>query len=705
MRRYCPLFIAAITALIACAPKSEPVQSVLTEIESPRGDDADLFHGRRMTNPYAWLEEVEAPAVKEWIDAQDARTLAALAAPLADIEPLKERLKAYNANPRYNTPVRRGDDFYFMLDARGASKPALYRQRDGRDERIAGVEDFAEIGLNAAAIMDFRISPDGRYAAVVGYDPASERRVLRLVDTQSKAYLPPIGEGAHLAHHAWAPDSRAIVYATRGDGAAAAVNRLSTDGAQDTILAAGADEKIRYAAHYAGDRGDILITARNQAGVTVASLIAADAAAPAPLYRSDRQTFYLGWADNAAFFMTENGDTGRNEIDRATLSGAGAQRETVLDIADFNVTGAYLYGGKLVFDATIERTPQIVIHALNGAHLKTLTPPYGLLWTNFPPERTPIMGEADNPVAYVGSISLEGAGIYEIDLDGLTLSPWRLHGEQSAGDTIIAREIYQSADGKEIPISLTRRKDTPLDGSAPTLVWIYGAHGFTATPYFNGFFKTFVDAGGILVMPQARGGGVYGPAWHEAGSRANKTNTVADTIAALEWLIEKGVADPSRIALMGNSAGSVPAAAAALQRPDLSGALILEVPFSDLVRHTMWSEGWNTEFGDPALLEEFDALLTFAPYELIKEADNPPPTLIIAGENDGVAAPHHAYKLAAAMQQKPDARGPALLRVARGAGHGIGVTEAQRSENQSLELAFLHQWIGLSPQPAAPQGR
>ena len=141
--------------------------------------------------------------------------------------------------------------------------------------------------------------------------------------------------------------------------------------------------------------------------------------------------------------------------------------------------------------------------------------------------------------------------------------------------------------------------------------------------------------------------------------------------------------------MLGNSAGSVPAAMAGISRPDLLSALILEIPLSDLVRHAKWSEGWATEFGDPDDPEELSALLEISPYEALQTPKSLPPTLILAGENDRTAPPLHAYKLTAAMQNAQLGNDEILLLRIPGAGHQIGADSEQRRESQALELAFL----------------
>ena len=526
-------------------------------------------------------------------------------------------------------------------------------------------------------------------------EPASGRRVMRIIDVGSGSYLAAAVEEAHLGDAPWATDCHSIVYSTLDGERPAAVWRHDVGTDSDVrIYPVDGNENVRLAVD-AVDGGLVVVERRQPRAYEVLWFDGAEPSAVERVFAQDGGwVVFIGAAEDKLFFHVTDG--GGEQIVSARRSAAGFAMSPVLDLSDRSVTTAHIYGGRVVVNGgSPAGVPSITIYSLDGALLATLTPPYGLLWTNFPANRPPIFGEWEARYAYANSLSLDAPGVYEIDIEDLTMTPWRLRRGDTSGDILVRRVEYTSADGTIVPMALAHRADASLDESAPTLVWVYGAHGFTATPFFSGFFRTFIEAGGVLAMPQVRGGGVFGAEWHAAGSRVNKRATIEDTIAAFEWLIDTGVTRPDRLAALGNSAGSVPVAAAAIDRPDLVGAIILEIPLADLVRHKRWSGGWASEFGDPEIPEELDAILEFSPYHKLLEARELPATLIFAGENDTTAMPHHAFKLAASMQYAQTGDQPVLLRLVRGAGHQIGVNNAQRTENQTLQLAFLTREIGL----------
>ncbi len=663
---------------------------------TPRGNAVDTIGGREVANPYAWLEELESDSVRAWASAQDAYTMAALSPALDASRSLGDRLIVHAEMVAINTPVRRGSAFFFMVDSSASASPTLQLNTGGEDRLLVDPGDFRDVGMDAAQIADFRVSTDGEHVAVVGMEPSSGRRVMRIINTASRKYLPDAVEDVRLGNAPWTAGDESIVYSTRSGDRPAAVWRHDIGADSDVRLyPVEGHEDLRLAVD-ATDEGLLVVERRQPNSYQALWLGAAAPDEPEVILGQDGgRVVFMGAIESVLFFYIIDPDGGERIVSARRLAG-GFATKAVLELSDISVTTAHLVGGRVVINGgSGDGTPVIRVYGLDGTSLTTLTPPFGLLWTNFPANRPPVFGDWDVPYAYFNSLSLDAPGIYEIDLAELTMTPWRLQGGGTSGDIVLKRLEYTSADGVMVPMSLVHRADTVIDGNVPTLAWIYGAHGFTATPYFSGFFRTFIDAGGVLAMPQVRGGGVHGPEWHSAGSRANKRNTVADTIAAFEWLIDHGVTRPERLAALGNSAGTVPVAAAAIDRPELIGAIILEMPLSDMARHTQWRGGWATEFGDPNISEELDAILEFSPYQKLLQARSLPATLIFAGENDKTAFPHHAFKLAASMQYAQTGEGPVYLRLVRGAGHQIGVNKLQRTENQALELAFLTREIGL----------
>ena len=609
---------------------------------------------------------------------------------------LRQALSDYAEAPVINTAIRRGNQYFYMVDSLSHSSPALYVQTEGEEERLLiDPANFQEVGLAEAQIADFRVSPNGECVAVIGHEASSDQRVMRIFNMQTHNYLPGKVMGVHLADQPWREECTEIVFISRsGDMAATAWIFDTKTSTQRRIVALTDQEKPRLVVN-AADGGLVAVDRRKPRHYRALWIDDERPQVLGIMFEQDGgRLAFIGASGGQYFFHALDGKGGE-KILAAHNTDEGFETREVLDLAGHSATAAHIYGGKIVVNGgTPDGLPMIYVHALDGELLAELEPPFGLLWTNFPAGRAAILGNPGSRYAYTASLSLHAAGVYEIDLEELTIKPWRLQQGMNPDEIIVKRVRYDSTGGVEVPMSLAYQANTPLDGSAPALVWVYGAHGFTATPFFSAFFKTFIDAGGILAFPQVRSGGVFGVEWHAGGSRANKLNTIADTVAALEWLLENKVTKPQRLAIMGNSSGTIPAIVAAIEHPDMVAAVLLELPLSDMIRHKQWLGGWTTEFGDPEIENELNAILKFSPNEKLLWRRSLPPTLIYVGENDTTALPIHAFKLTASMQYAQTEDAPVYLRMMPGAGHQLGVNKLERTRYQAEQLTFLFQYLG-----------
>lgn len=238
-----------------------------------------------------------------------------------------------------------------------------------------------------------------------------------------------------------------------------------------------------------------------------------------------------------------------------------------------------------------------------------------------------------------------------------------------------------SADGTEVPLSIIRRADAPLDGRAPALLSGYGAYGLPSNPTYNPFTLTWVKRGGVYAVCHVRGGGARGKAWHLAGMKANKENGVDDFIACAESLIRRGHAAAARLTATGTSAGGVLVGGAITKRPELFTAAVLRVPVVNIARfeNTAVGPANAAEFGSVNVEKEVRHVLASDPYHRVREGVDYPAVLLTAGLTDPRVPPWQPAKLAARFQATGRAR-PTLLRVESDAGHGFGSTETQLEE-------------------------
>jgi prolyl oligopeptidase len=245
---------------------------------------------------------------------------------------------------------------------------------------------------------------------------------------------------------------------------------------------------------------------------------------------------------------------------------------------------------------------------------------------------------------------------------------------------------------------LSHKKGLRLDGENPTLLYGYGGFNISLRPEFSSGNLLWMEMGGVYAQPSLRGGGEYGEAWHQAGTKLAKQNVFDDFIAAAEWLIENKYTSAPKLAISGGSNGGLLVAACEIQRPDLFGAVLPSVGVMDMLRFDKFTIGWawKTDYGAPSEDEaEFHAIYRYSPLHNLREGVAYPPTLITTADHDDRVFPAHSFKFAAAMQAVQSGTNPILIRVETRAGHGGGMPLAKRVELVVDQFTFLQQQLSM----------
>jgi prolyl oligopeptidase len=244
---------------------------------------------------------------------------------------------------------------------------------------------------------------------------------------------------------------------------------------------------------------------------------------------------------------------------------------------------------------------------------------------------------------------------------------------------------------------LTYRKGLKLDGNNPTLLYGYGGFDVSLTPTFSVSNVAWMEIGGVLAVPNLRGGGEYGEEWHRAGMKLKKQNVFDDFIAAAEWLIANKYTSSSKLAIDGASNGGLLVGACLTERPDLFGAAVPEVGVMDMLRFQKFTIGWAwaSDYGSSDNPEEFKALYAYSPLHNIKPRTVYPPTLILTADHDDRVVPGHSFKFAATLQGAQLGWAPVLIRIETRAGHGAGKPVSKLIDERTDVLGFLVRALGM----------
>lgn len=264
----------------------------------------------------------------------------------------------------------------------------------------------------------------------------------------------------------------------------------------------------------------------------------------------------------------------------------------------------------------------------------------------------------------------------------------------------IAQQFATSKDGTKVPYFIVKRKDMPYDGQNPTLLYGYGGFQISLTPsYSGGLGKTWLEKGGVYVVANIRGGGEFGPRWHQAALKENRQRAYDDFAAVAEDLISTKVTSPRHLGAMGGSNGGLLAGVALTQRPDLFNAVVSQVPLLDMQRFNQLLAGasWMGEYGNPDIPAEWAYIRRYSPYQNVKAGVQYPNVLFITSTRDDRVHPGHARKMAAKMLDQGH-KNVWYYENTEG-GHGGAANNEQRADMSAITYAFL--WNMLQPANSA----
>ena len=332
--------------------------------------------------------------------------------------------------------------------------------------------------------------------------------------------------------------------------------------------------------------------------------------------------------------------------------------------------------------------------------LEVLTPADG--WS-----RAPLVGAPSFGTISVGAVDREQSdALWMTSADYLTPSTLSLVqiGQQpeqlksmpaffDASNQVIEQHFATSADGTRVPYFIVHGKDMALDGKNPTLLYGYGGFEISLTPgYSPSMGRAWLEQGGVYVVANIRGGGEYGPRWHQAALKANRHKAYEDFAAVARDLIARNITAPAHLGVQGGSNGGLLTGNMLTQYPELFGAVVVQVPLLDMQRYHKLLAGasWMAEYGNPDTAD-WEFIKTFSPYHLFDAAKSYPPVLFTTSTRDDRVHPGHARKMAALMLAA--GKDVTYYENIEG-GHGGAANNAQAAHMQTLAYRFLWERLG-----------
>jgi oligopeptidase B len=691
------------------------------------------LHGDTRVDEYGWLRDKDDPAVITHLEAENAWTDSAL----AHLEPLRQQLfaeiKSRVQETDLSLPSSKGPWSYLTRTVEGLQYAIHVRRPratpdDESTEQVLLDENELADGHEYFSLGSSEVSPDHRRLAWSTDTDGSEEYVLRFRDLDTGDDLPEAIETTSPGI-AWSADSSACYYLTLDD-----LQRpyrvwhhvLGTDPAGDTLVFEEPDEQFFVGVGLSSSEEWLVlsiggaVTSECHVLPAAAANGAAGATARFSLVEPREHGIEYGIdhhrsADGTErFHVTTN--LGRDgfrlmtaPIDcpgRAAWVDTGLHPVPDTDAYPVKFDGAEAFRDHLVL---VERADAVVRMRIvdlppNGSisaqNVRALSMPDDV--SSAFPGGNP---EFDSKVLRFTMTSMTTpTTVYEEDLasgERRLLKRQPVLGDFDA-ERYVAERIWATADdGEQVPISLIRRRDTPVDGTAPLLLYGYGSYEASMDPVFSTFRLSLLDRGMTFAIAHVRGGGERGRRWYLDGKLEKKPSSFADFIACARRLIETGHADPARIVARGGSAGGLLMGAVANLAPELFRAIVAEVPFVDVLT-TMLDDTlpltayeWD-EWGNPQDPDVYALLKSYAPYENVRVDTPYPAMLITAGLNDPRVGFWEPAKWHARVRSRAAGGGPFLLKTEMGAGHAGPSGRYGVWKDEAFVLAFVLDQAGLS---------
>jgi prolyl oligopeptidase len=352
-------------------------------------------------------------------------------------------------------------------------------------------------------------------------------------------------------------------------------------------------------------------------------------------------------------------------------------------------------GGRLIADYLHDASSQVQVFSEQGEFQHEVQLPAIGTASGFG-------GRRDASVVYYAFTSFTyPTTIYQYDLASNTSTVFRApQVDVNPADYETTQVFYLSKDGTQIPMFIVHKKGLTRNSQNPTYLYAYGGFNVSLTPGFSVARMLWLENGGILAVPNLRGGGEYGEAWHQAGMTPHKQNVFDDFIAAAEYLKANHYTDADHLAIAGGSNGGLLVGAVMTQRPDLCKVALPAVGVLDMLRYQTFTIGWNwaPEYGTSDDEAQFQNLLAYSPLHNLRPETAYPATLITTADHDDRVVPAHSFKFAAALQAANAGSNPTLIRVDVNAGHGAGKSTKLQIAEWADVWSFCYANISVTPE-------
>lgn len=695
----------SLPLLVMTACQTQPK---LNYPETAREDVTDNYFGTEVAEPYRWLENDTSAATGEWVIAQNELTYSYL--DNIKFRPaLKERLTKIFDYPKYGSPFKKNDKYYFFKNDGLQNQSVLYSQAslDAEPEVLLDPNKLSDDGT--VALSQIAFSNNGKYLAYSIARSGSDWNEIYIMDLATKTLLKDVIKWVKFSGIAWQADG---FYYSAYDAPVAGkefsnkneyhkiyFHKVGDAQTADKLIFENKKFPLRNCGAAVTDDEKYLIISETES-TSGNSLHIKDLSKPnAPLVTLEAgfENDY-GVVDhvNGKLYVLTNWKASNQQL--MEVDPAKPAREnwkTILPETENVLEGVSILGGKIVAEYLQDASNHVYTYDFTGKKLAEVKLPAIGTVGGFSGDKD------DNEAFYTFTSFTFPPTIYRYDVAQNKSEVFRkTEVNFNPEDYVSEQQFYTSKDGTKVPMFITYKKGLKKNGKNPTMLYGYGGFNISLNPSFSVARIPFLEQGGIYVVANIRGGGEYGEKWHKAGTKMQKQNVFDDFIGAAEYLIAQKYTSPEKLAINGGSNGGLLIGACMTQRPDLFAVAIPEVGVLDMLRYQKFTIGWAwaTDYGTSEESKEmFEYLKAYSPLHNVKEGVKYPATMVMTGDHDDRVVPAHSFKFAATLQHANTGNYPSLIRIDTKAGHGAGKPIAKVIDAQADMWAFVMYNLGMKP--------
>lgn len=704
--------LSAFLILVGCKKDNEEKNIIAVNYpETKTVDTVDTYFGVEVKDPYRWLEDDRSSETEAWVKAQNKSTYAYLDnIPFRD--ELKDRLSTLWNYEKVGAPFIEGEYTYFSKNDGLQNQNVYYRKKgDEKAEVFLDPNTFSKDGtISLGGGLSF--SKDSNMLAYSISEGGSDWRKIIVMNPETRAIVEDTLKDVKFSSISWYKNEgfyyssydkpKGSALSAKTDQHKLYYHKLGTPQKDDLLIFGDKpEEKHRYVlGSVTEDNRYLIISAKTSTSgnkLFIKDLSDPNSKLITILNHTDSDTYIIENEDSKLFLVTNLNAPNKKIVTVDASNPTPEHWEDFIPETENVLTpskGSGFFFAKYMVDA-LSKVKQ---YNYKGELIRDIELP-GLGTVNG------FAGKKKDTVLYYAFTNYNTpSSIYKFDPEtGKTESYWKPTINFNSDAFESNQVFYTSKDGTKIPMLITHKKGLELNGKNPTILYGYGGFNISLTPTFSITNAVWMEQGGILAVPNLRGGGEYGKIWHDAGTKMKKQNVFDDFIAAGEYLIENNYTTSDYLAIRGGSNGGLLVGAVMTQRPDLAKVALPAVGVLDMLRYHTFTAGagWAYDYGTAEQSKAmFEYLKGYSPLHNVKAGVEYPATLITTGDHDDRVVPAHSFKFAAELQSKQTGTNPTLIRIETDAGHGAGTPVSKIIEQYADIFGFTLYNMGFDVLPS-----